>query len=397
MAGVNGNSVVFTIVEQTAIDSGVPTSPTWDIIPHTGGDIDDTIGTTTSNLVDTTRQAARPVLTSIDVGAQISSELQVKETVFQNIVKGALQNQFGSDINYTASTISFDNATSEIRDSADGFTDIDVGEYFVPYGSLINQKAYLVTAKADDGTLTVSPTPEDEAEGTSITIKGKHVTSGNNEIAYTAQKRITGSDGVVYYTFEGMQVASVALSITPQSLITTDVNFVGLQKRSGTSQIASSTDNPEPTDRVLGTVSGVPQIFMDNVSQDPADVLATDLSFTIDNGSSGVPVVGAAGAACIQHDAISVTGTFNTYVGNTVSQIVAEKLKATNQTEFQFAIAFKDVNDNYAVFDFPTIQYTSLTNPENENGSLLSNTGTFSASGKNDAGYTVRCTIIEAP
>lgn len=399
MSGVQGNSVVLAMVEQTAVDSGVPATPTWDVIPRTGGDVDDAIGTTSSNLVDTTRQGPRPVLTSIDIASNIPSELQVTETVFQNFVKGALQNPIGTDINYAASTISFDNGTSEIRDSALGFAAIDVGEYFGVFGATTaaNNQVYLVTAKADNGTLTVSPTPTTEAAGASITLKGKQVRSGNSEIAYSVQKRIPGSDGTVYYTFEGLQVSSLALSITPQSLITTTVDMVGLQKLDGTSQIAGSTDNAESTDRVTGTVSGVPQIFIDSVNQDPSDVLATDLSFTIDNGSSGTPVVGSAGASCILHNAINVTGTLNTYVGDTVAEITAEKVKATNQTEFQLALVFKDADGNYVVFDFPAVQYTTLTNPDTANGDLLTNTGTFQAHGKGTSGYTVGVTFVEAP
>lgn len=399
MAGIQGNSVVIAMTEQVTPSSGVPANPVFDIVPRTGGDIDNVIGTTTSELVDTTRQGARPVLTSLDINGDIPTELQTTTAVFKNIVKGTLQNQIGADINYSAATISFDNATSKILDSGNGLTGLSVGSFFGVYDSTVegNNQVYLVTSKANDGEATISPAPSDEIAGASITLKGSNVRSGKNEIGFTFQKRIPGSDGTVNYTFEDVQFASTAFSVTPQGIVTVEPSIIGLTKLDGVDQITGATDNPETTARVTGTVNGVPQIFLDSVGILPSEALATELSFTIDNQTTGVPVVGKAGAACLQHDAIAVTGTLNTILGDTVAEIQAEKLKAENQTEFQLAIVFKDPDNNYVVFDFPTVQYETLANPDTSNGVLLTNTGTFRAHGKNASAYTCGVTFVESP
>lgn len=398
MSFVQGNEVVFAITKQASPSSGVPVTPTWDVIPRTGGDIDDPVSTTTSSLVDDTRQGARPVKTGESVTGNIPSELQTNSPVFKLFTEGALQNTIGADINYNAATISFDNGSSEIRDSALGFTDIDVGEYFVPYGAATadNIQVYLVTAKADNGTLTVSPAPTTEAAGSSVTIKGANIRSNKNEQGFSVQKRIPASDGTVYYTFEGVQISTLGVSVTTESILTTTVDMLGLNKRDGVTQIAGSSDNAETDARVLGSIDGVPQIFIDSVSKDPSTVVASDLSFTVDNGSSSVPIVGSATSACIAHGAIGVTGTLNTYVGDTVADVQAEKLKASNLTEFQLALAFKDGDNNYIVVDFPTVQYTSLTQADTANGDSLQNTGSFTAHGKNSSDYTIGVTFIES-
>lgn len=399
MAGINGNEVSFWYVNQVGVDTGVPVTPSWENIPHTGGNVNNTVSTTTSSLVDNTRQGAEPVKTSEDVAGNFPSELQTNSQWLKDTVAATLQNPIGTDINYAAATISFDNGTSEIRDSANGFTSLDVGKYFVPYGASItgNTQVYLITAKASDGVVSVTPPPADEVAGASITIKGANVRSGKAERAMSIQKRIPASDGTVYETYENMQVSSFAMSVSPAGIVTTTTDFIGLNKRDGTSQIAGATDNAIGTERVTGTVDGVPQVFISSVGQAAADLLANDLSMTIDNGSSGINVVGKAGAACIQHSAINPTGTLNTYVGDTVAEVVAEKVKAEDQTEFQFAVAFKDVDNNFIVVDFPTAIYSSLTQDGTDNGSLFTNTGSYAAHGKNTDGYTVGVTFCEAP
>jgi|5B_taG_2_1085324.scaffolds.fasta_scaffold33072_2 uncharacterized cupredoxin-like copper-binding protein len=396
---VQGNSVVFAIVEQTSTSSGVPANPVFDVFPHTGGNIDDTIGTTVSNMVDSTRQSGRPVLTSSEVAADIASEMQVKEAAFQKVVKGVLQNSIGSDVNVNGTTISFDAANSKILDSGNGFTNVAVGDYLGVFGAstAANNQVYLVTAKADNGDITVSPSPATESAGAAVKIRAKKVRSDKNEVGYTLQKRTPGSDGTVFETYEGMQVSSLSVSVTPQSLITTTTNFIGMNIKDGVTQIAGATTNAEPNDRVVGTVSGIPQLFMDNVGVSMSSLMATDTSFSIDNGSTGTPVNGKSGAGMIRHEAISVTGSLTTYLGDTISAIQQEKIKARNQTEFQLAFVFKDPDNNYVVFDFPTVQYSSMTREGTENGTLQTNNGQFTAHGKNTAGYTVGCTFIEAP
>lgn len=395
---INGNSIEFAIVEQVSPTSGVPATPAFYVMPRTDGDITDNPNYTKSNRVDTTRQGSESILTSLPIDGSWNDEFAVADPVLHMILEGTLQNKFSTAVNYTASTISFDTGGT-IDDTADlAFADVVVGQFIGVTGATdasLN-RVYRVTAKTDAGTVTVAPAPAvTEAVGASVTIKASMLRSGNSEIGYTIQKRTPTTTGTQYETFENFQFGSFGTSQTESSLFTTSYAGMATDKLDGTAIIAGQTDVAVDYERILSPVNGIPYIWMDNVPQTTKDLMATEVTIGVDNGTTGLGVLNSVGYGAIGHNLITVTGNFNTYADK--ANPLVEKLKSTNSTLFSLALEYRDVNGNTMVITRDSVIYAGLTQTETSNGAYLMNSGTTDADGKNnDYKTTIQVDYIPA-
>lgn len=398
-ATVQGNSIVFAAVKQVSPSAGVPSTPAFTVLRRVDGDIDRNASFTASSEVDPTRQAAQQALTQFAIEGTQNGEFPLADDGLRLMLESAMQNTFAADLAINAATISFDNASSEIRDSGNGFTNVVQGQYVGVFNSA-NQtdSIYYVTSKTDDGVIVVSPAPVDEAAGATIDIRGQNIRNSNSEQALAIQKRIPAQTGTVYRTFQGCQVSTFSLNLTASSLITSTIGIIGLDQLPSTGQVAGQTDAAQSIARVIGSVNGVPAVFFDNVKQDLADRCYTDATIEIDNGADGIYCIGSAGASSISFGSASVGGSLSSLVdGTDVASINREKDLSDNETEFSIGIALEDSLGNKMVFHRPNAQYTALTQAETGNGTILSNEGTIAANGKGTAGYTLQITYISAP
>ena len=389
MAGsIQSNEVVFAITKQAGEDTGVPTTPVFDIIRRVDGNIDQNFNFTQSNEVDQTRQGSEQIKIGEPVEGSINGEMPLADPVFRTLIEGGIQGEFGTATDFTGSTVSFDSTGSTIIDSGDtAFADVVEGQFIGVTGSNDNDQVFRVITKTDDGEVIVAPAPTTEAAGQTVTIKGSMARSGKAKQAYSVQKRTPKSpSGYVYQTFQGVQVSGFDISLTSASLFTTTFNFIGLSKLDQDTEVAGQTDNVSPSARVIGSIDGIPNIWIDNVPQVACSLKATDVTINVDNGSTGREALGCEGYAFISHDKINVTGSFNTYAD--ADNPLAEKVKADNQTLFSLGIETKDVDGNRMIITRDSTLYTTLEQTETGNGDLVMNTGSVSSDGKNNVYLT---------
>lgn len=397
MAGIQSSAVSSHIVKQTSPSSGVPATPAFLEERRTTFDITKTLSFDKSGEAKTDRQAGQNEIISSEINSALSSEVAIADPAFHLRLESLMQNEFPADLGISATTIAFDNGTSKITDSANGFTAIQVG-YFIKVGGSTdadNNIVYQVTAKAGDGDITVSPAPAStQVAGDTITINGQNLRNGANQVAFTQQKRIPYTGGTEYQTFEGVQQSSMTINTTTGSLLTLDHTALGLTKLSQTTAVAGQTDVAPDTSRILGPVAGVPQFWVDNVPTLPTAINVQEANVTIDQGASSELVVGKEGAACLTFaDQISVTGSLNT-ITNAAAD--TELAKFEGRTTFAFAIELTNVNGDTLIIERPQCLYTDFTQAPAA-GELLKNVGTIDAEEDSTLGYTVQITYIAAP
>lgn len=389
MATILGNTIKQFVSETN-------TTPVWTNINRTDGTLDDALAYTQSDLVDPTRQGAEQVATEGSVSGSIESEFQLSDAGFQILLKSLMQNT------YTTASISATASFSgtDITDDATGgaFADIEVGDYFVPFGAALNgDTTFVVTAKADDDTLSLSPSPQAES-AQSISFDIKSITNAATEQEMAFQERIATESDTLYNTFNDVLVSSMEVSATTGSILTTSTALIGRERLDQVTQVAGATDATAVSSRVIGSVRGFEGLFIDNAVVPEETLCPTEATVNIDNGSTAEYCMGNIGAHAINNPSISVTGSLITFVDPTsVTNMLSEKTKSRNETKFALGIAFKDSDGNRMIFDMPYCIYTELTMPERSNGTSLKNNGTFSADGKGALGYTVKATYLAKP
>lgn len=396
-SSIQGNAVSFWAVEQTTPYAGVPATPVWEAIRRTSGDVDIQKSFTQSEEVDVTRQPGYNIITGSNVSGSIDSELSIADPLLEKFTQAVLQSGTAASVNINGS-ITFDNATSNIN-VLGGFANAVVGQFIGAFGTASNNRVFKITSIVDNDNVTVSPAPTDEV-GVTADLIGSSYRNSNIEKAFAVQKRIPTDSGTVYRTFEGVQINSMSLNLTTESIVTLTYDMLGLGKTADNNQIAGSTDSPVSAARVSGSVKDIEEFWIDDTPTDPSAegvVCYTDFSMTLENGSEGQPAIGKEGSCLISHDKSMVSATLTSYVdGTDTTTAMSEISKRDNETLFELGVTFKDADGNYLVVNLPSAQYTEVTQEETANGDTLKNNGTISANGKT-AGYAVEFNFISAP
>jgi hypothetical protein len=392
-ASIQGNAVSFWAVEQTNPASGVPANPTWFNLRRNSGDIDIQKSFTQSDETDISRQPSYNILTSSSVSGSISRELSVADPAVETLVKGALQSNLVGNIAATGSTV-FNTAGKSVELTG-AFTNAVVGQFFVAYGTVSNNRVFKITSKVSNNKVEVSPAPVTET--IAATLSGKAYRNSNKAKAFAVQKRVPTDAGVLFNTFEGCQIGSMSLGITAESIVTLDFDMMGLGQLPAFTQVAGSTDVALNGSRVLGSVSGVTEYWIDGIPTSAQDVCYTDISFSIDNAGQGNPAIGKEGYCNISFNKATITGSLVSYVdGTNPTTARSELVKRNNETLFGLGFTMRDADGNYMIVEFPAAQYTEVTQDETANGDVLRNNGSFGAVGVKD-GYAVEITFATAP
>lgn len=390
---IQGNAVSFWAVKQTTPASGVPATPTWFNLRRNSGDIDLQKTFTQSDETDVSRQPSYNILTGSSVSGSISRELSVADPAVQSLVEGALQSDIVGNVNATGST-TFDNAGSSIEQTG-AFANAVEGQFIGVFGSALNDRVYKITNVVSADAVEVSPAPV--LETISATVSGVSYRNSNKAKAFAIQKRVPTEAGVLYNTFEGCQIGSMSLGISSESIVTMDFDVMGLGQLPEFTQVAGSTDAALDGSRVIGSVTGVTEFWIDGIPTSTNDVCYTDVSFSIDNAGQGNPAIGKEGYCNISFNKASITGSLVSYVdGTNPTTARSELVKRNNETLFGLGFTMKDADNNYMVVEFPAAQYTEVTQSETANGEILRNNGSFGAVGVRD-GYAMEVTFITAP
>jgi len=393
---VQGNKTSFHIVKQATTASGIPATPEWRDLRRVSGDLTLSKGFQSSETINPNRNAPKQILTSAEVAGEITAELNITDPALEDAVVGALQVDAPDGIiDDTAATTSFDNATATVS-AVGAFANAVEGQYLAAFGSVSNDRVFRIVTVTDADNIVVTPAPQDEAAGASVTLRGEKLSNGTTEQGFGVQKRIPTNSGTIYETYEGFQVGSISMAIGAQSKIDLSISFIGQEKLDGITQIAGSTDAASPTGDLIGTVDGIPEFWGENGVLATNETCFTDFSIEVNNNSAGEAAVGTAGYCGINHGNITVTGSLTSLVdGTDTTTANAEFDKFNSETKFPLGVTIKDAQGNYLVINMPSVQYTEFTRPP-EAGVSLKNTGTYAAEG-DTTGATIEMAFIRKP
>lgn len=389
MNTVKGNS-------RTQWLSTTKVTPEWINVKRTGGTaVTDTYAYTQSQEVDITDQGALQVPTEVSVAGSVEGEMHIIDPADQLMWSSVMRNPTTTSV--ISATVSF--ASGVMTDDALGgaFANLQVGSFVVPKGATLNGSTiFKVSAKADDDTVTLVPTPSDEsAQAISFTMK--EVRNGTTTQDLHFQERVPTDTDTLYNTFEDIRVTATTFTAATSSILTMSNSIMGFERLDQDTQVTGSTDATEVNSNILGSVNGVAGFFIDDAFVTRGTTCFTDYTCTIDTGANAEYALGGKGACSISQSAYVVTGSLTSFASSaSAADYQVEKDKQRNETKFAMAAVFKDVDNNYLVISTPSVVYTALDQSELANGTTVMNTGTYSADGKSGTGYTVQISVITA-
>lgn len=354
MTKASANRTGIRYVEESTWGT-TPATPTLTELRYTGEGVNFDIETTTSNEIRSDRMTSDLVQTNQSTGGNIDFELSFD--AFDDFIEAAMFNEFGSAVGINGEvTISFDNASSEIRDSANGFGNVVVGQWVYVAGATNagNNGYFRVTAVDGGGAdITVDGTLTDEAASASVTITGQRLINGVTAKFFSLEKTFNDTTVPTYQYFTGVYVNGMSLSFETGSILTGSFDLLGKGSSVTTTRIASPTDQAASTNDVMNAVNNVSAVEIDNVA---FDCSIQSMSVDMTNNLRQQNAIGELAACGIGLGRYELTGDISLYFEDET-----ELNKYINNTSFQMSFRVQDGSGNAYVFTMPNCEYESMS------------------------------------
>lgn len=258
---------------------------------------------------------------------------------------------YGGQIDTTGNTLTVSATNKTITAASAAFSAFRVGDavYFDGFTDAGNN-GYKRVTEATDTVLTFADDTLVDASETTVTVEyAMHVallTVGTDLQTFTIEEGFT--DVTEYKYSAGAKVATMSMSIQPDSVITGDFALQG-QTYSGFSAtpISGSTIAP-PTTEVLDSYTGTLYFGSD------MQCVITGLDFTLDNGLNRRYALMQKDACGIGTGRSNVSGTVNAYFPDST---LADKYDA--EDTFDVRIQLEDLYENSYTFGWPKLKFNS--------------------------------------
>lgn len=172
--------------------------------------------------------------------------------------------------------------------------------------------------------------------------------SGTTRRSFSLQRQFGDLSSPEYHTYKGCEFNSMAISVSPNAMVTTTFGVVGKDLALSTTQITGAT---------LGTDVGNSPFdsFTGSISEGGSSIATvTSIEFTLENGIEPLFSVGSQTTNRPSIGRSRVTGTLTTYFE---SKALYEKF--LNETTSSITLTLTDLDGNDYEFDFSNVKYNS--------------------------------------
>lgn len=318
----------------------------------TGEDLGQTTDTTTSEEIRADRQNSDVLRTN--VSAEGSVDIEVSHTAYDDLIAGAMMNEWSDPIALSASDIGADGSADEFTAPDGSGTDftaenITVGQWILVAGFSheANNGYFRVSSIAQDALGVEFSSLTTESSGPSITIDGKNIANGTTERSFSVEKFF--SDVGEYISFRGMMVGSFSATVETESIITGSFGFQGDRAIADGSSIGNSTA-AAPQKKVMNAIDNISHVMEGGV-ENPARF--NTFSFEMNNALRPQTEIGKLGATDIGLGTVEVTGSLGAYFED---RTFFEKYLNFTETSFSF-LAEGNAGNSY-MFTFPRFNFT---------------------------------------
>ena len=274
----------------------------------------------------------------------------------------------------TIRVVGFQGASADITATASGLgsTTLDfttlglvVGEWVKIGGALA--AAQFATALDNDWcrvsaiathALTFDRTPTgwttDSGTGKTISVFiGDYLRNGISMYSNTIERQYQDIPSYEYLT--GMVLDKMSLTLSAQKVVTLQKSYIGRTGTVAGSRVSGATDIAAPTYQVLNASANIGRIGVNGSNiTGPNFVMETSLS--INNNLRALYAMSSVGAVGMGNGESTITGSINTYFGDTTLYTL---LLNNTATSFDFRVGRADGNQETLLFDMPRVKFAS--------------------------------------
>jgi hypothetical protein len=249
-----------------------------------------------------------------------------------------------------------------ITDAAATFSDIKKGGWIKIAGASTsgnNGLKRVLDVNSDGSVLTLyagSLTGSDTGEDLTITTQDYRI--GTTPTSYVLERNILAQDGNHYYQkHNGMQPASVALTIAAGEKITGSMDFMGKGATPSSSTIdADGTYTPAGTAPIMNGTSNVGSVYKDGAALS-AEIIGS-LDFTLENNLRAIKGIGDRFTKRVGVGGADLTGNFELYFANN-----AQYTSFIDHDSVSLSFSVTDTDGNTIAFTIPKMKLADANPP----------------------------------
>ena len=366
-------------------------TPTFTLLPTTGGSPVNNISTAVSDVIRQDRQTDDLIVVDGDIAGDINFELSydpyadfMDSVLMEAAVAGTISLSAVTNDGTTDNTIIGDTGIESAIATGDVFRMTSVTDPTI-------DGEYTCIASGTNA-VTVFPATGATAALTDLVITADYIKSnGASPIqGYTIRKK-ADNDGTDYlWYYRGCAINSMNLKFATGSILNGTFGIMGLTEETRLTALTGETaDTPIPAYSILNAVSSIGVIRIGGVTLGTCSFASLDL--TIDNQINSAKAIGTLGACDLAAYSLMVTGNTEVYFSNLD---LYDKFVAADA--FSVTIILTDGTGNTIGIDMPKCKFESLDTPISGKDAFLMQSGSFKALRDATDDYMIKISRIDA-
>jgi len=346
----DANRVQLAYVEET--DFGVKeTGSNLQILRYNSESLKQDMNTTISEELSHDRQISD--IARIGVSASGAIDFELSYGSHDDLLKAALLDDSGWSAEkgiHMAKTLSIDEVSESIKDSANGF---------VTAGFIANQWIYIkgFTTVANNGFFKISSVAAEEivlangsglvteAAGDVVSIQmGSQITNGTTLVSYNIEKDFKDLTEVLSL-LKGMSINTMSFEIPADGIIKGNFDFMGSAEEPLTSSAGDGYDSKTATVIMTGAN------HVTNVLENLIDTAILSLSLNLNNNLRTRLQVGTLGVVSMGSGSVEITGSITLHL---LTAALFDKY--LDQDVTSIVLAVRDTDGNGYIFELPSVK-----------------------------------------
>lgn len=362
-------------------------TPTFTLLPTTGGSPVNNISTAVSEVIRSDRQTDDLVVVDGDVSGELNYELSYAP--YKDFVESVLMNTTTRAISLTAVTNNGTIDNTIIGDA--GIEGVCLVGDVIRLSSVADSSIdgeYVVTALGTNE-VTVYPATGATTALTDLVVASTDIrTNGADPIqGYTIRKKVEDAGTPYYFYYRGCAVNTMSFNFATGSILNGNVGIVGLTEEARTSVLAGETaDTATPAYSIMNSVSSVGVINIDG-----ATATFASMDITLDNQINAAKAIGTLGAVDLAAFSLMVSANVEVYFSD-----ISLYQKFLDATSFGVTLIMTDTDGNTIGINMPKCKFETLDTPISGKDAFLMQSGSIKALRDATGDYMVKITRIDA-
>lgn len=365
----SGNRTALRSVQESTWGT-TPANPALQIMRKTGDDLNFNANHIVSEEVRSDRMISDLIKVAEDGSGTIDFELSA--TSYDDWIANVMANAWGTDVDVSATDISFAASDDSINSVSNAFGDVVAGQYLKVSGAATAaNNGYHRIVTAASGKLTTASSLVDESAGATVSVVGSMIRNGTALRSATIQKHIEDAQTPHFLNFVGSRFDTMSMNFTATQIVTGQFGIMCKTVESGTSQYTGATTPAATSTEPMSASAHLTNVEIDDAA---SSAFFRSLSLNIANNLRPQDAIGSLQHAGISLGTLDITGDIELYFqdGTLLSKYI-------NSEYFRISFVVADAAGGGYVISMPKVKFETGTTPNQGKDTDTMLSGSFRA------------------